>query len=245
MLGNDWDAIAFANFCRWMSPFITEDSRYHRWRLNRNWVREVSDSIEQHKSVANMLKDFPKSDVVRHTELFYHAFSARMAKLCAQLIADGSAHDMADIVLLMDTLSRQELFDFCIEMVKVVSTTIRAEVLGKIILSAIVGRTFKDPQLATQITISALPYITDDCYNSSYDYSCVCEVLKDRILNDKHFCSGQSLETLATALHKIAIRWKQIYPCKGADTALGVVIMELSQFYLKRGEADKAMEYLK
>lgn len=245
-----WDAFGFAQFCRWMHPFISENSRCHQWMLRypwlgQRWCHKLSpeELCARHAWIAAMLLGLPVDDPLRVQEAFYHALAAADYATCAALIADTDARHALPIVRQLMSMNEEDLSRTLTQIVMASDMSIRPIVIGNLFLFIIKEWVYTHHQLSDRLLIDWLRSIDPDTITESYHFTCLSEVLKDRLLYAKKANLWEDVEALALWLYRLSQRWNVVEPSRGS-TGLMVAGMELFAYYSQAGRSDEAMKYL-
>lgn len=245
-----WDALSFAQFCRCMHPFISEHFRRHQWMLRypwlgQHWSNKMSpeELKEQHARIASMLLGLPLDDPLRIQEAFYHALAAEDYAQCAALIADTDARHAMPIIRQLTTMEEMDLSYILTNIVVDCEIQLRPVVIGHLFLFVIKEWVIEHQQQSDILLTDWLRHINLDTLSDSYHFTCLSEVVKDRMLYAKKAKKWEDMEKMALWLYRLSQRWNDVEPARG-NSGLMVACMELFAYYSQTGQTNEAMKYL-
>lgn len=246
---HQWDALRFAEFCRWMHPFISESFKHHQWMMLHRWLAEEwiasqppNNLLLEHDRIAKMLMDYDILDPVRNQEAFYHAYHGGNWNLCAQLVANAGHYTSIPIMLLMNELSNVEKVLMVKQMISSIGSEIKAETLCKTFQLILGTWATKNPEESGKLVLDCLSYFHIDEITDDYQFTCLSEVLKNRMQDANRSGAVHVAVSLAQRLHQLSKKWNKLKPGKG-DTGLTTAGMTIFDYYSKLGDMEKAMKY--
>lgn len=247
---NQWDALRFAEFCRWMHPFISESAKLHQWMMLYAWLAEEWIALQhpqqlltEHNKIAEMLMEYNILDSMRKQEAFYHAYQARNWPLCAELVAHAGHRTSLPIASVMDELPVEEKILLIKNIIFSAETDIKAETIGKAFLFLLGTWATTNPEEAGNLVLDCMSCFDIDEITDDYQFSCLSEVLKSRMQDANRSGVAYVAVSLAQWLHQISKRWNELKPGEG-NTGLTTAGMTMFDYYSKLGDMEKAMKYL-
>lgn len=249
-LKGQWDHLRFAEFCRWMHPFISESDFSHQWMIMQPylaayWRNRIDNDNQQliHKSIATMLKSYPRSDSLFRQESFYHAFMATDWSLCAELIANCGKYNSLPIITQFINIDNQMLKQIVASIVSAAEASVRPETIGKLFQMIISSWSVDNPIESAKLCLQCIGYVDIENLCEDYDFTCLSETLKDRILYAKKAKAWTEVERLCLLLLTISERWNTLSKGKGT-TGTFVSHSALFDCYAAQNRMDEAMKHI-
>lgn len=249
-LGDDWNALRFAEFRRVMSPFISYSQATHYWKLSsKSLISSLSESFDDtavsfHKKMSLHLWEIDSNDHIRQLNLPYHAIRAMEYEMCSHLLANPDSTTSESFNMALCSYPKASLLEIARQ---ILNSSEKSEISAVSVFLVINILMRQDCLSKSDILDFACSIISqiEPCESDmdEYQLTCLSYLWSELSLMARHDGSLEQYSMISETLLLVGRLKFRLYPTNDSKQSLYKGCMALASFHMDNGNFEKSMEY--
>lgn len=248
LVGDQWDPLLFADFRRWLVPFISESPALRSWHLKSRSLKESLTAIysdekaEFYDRMIRILQALPKADPVRKRDLPYYAMAADDFALCASLMASPSDTTGEYFVLAMNGMPKARILEIAKGIIAMADERQRPAAAVFLILMLLLRNGILPMKSIIDLAISSSRGLDPALYGyNEYALTCLSVLWSElSFITKYHGTADDSVYASEMLLNIGRIKYR-CFPSFDSKQSLYKGLTAMASFYMESGQYEQCM----